>query len=329
MNIRIVRSVPISIAVLLVCCFTPFAQAQQTFSSPQAAADALARAAEDGDPAAFSLLFGSAFIEQTGTGDPQADRLGIQRLATLVMQGYDVSMRGGRKALIELGADKYPFAVFIIQIADDSWTFDVTNGLAELLRRRIEANEKRVTQVAQTYAAAQQQYYAMTQRGSGTGVYAKQFLSSPGKADGLYWDRRLNGIQSPLEPLVMRAENLGYQKQSGDQALLMGYYFRVLNAQGEFAPGKSQSFIDANGQMTKGFALLAYPARYGVSGNTSFIVGDEGIVYARDLGPRSTELGEKIMRFDPDPSWNAIAGGSPEQTGMESITTNSVSPFGG
>src|SRR5262249_14445578 len=154
---------------------------------------------------------------------------------------------------------------------------------------------------AQFYAAAQKQYFAMT-----GGYYALKFLSSPKLKDGLYWELGPDGIASPLGPLVERAGNLGYDREGNDdnEALLVGYFFRVLTAQGEYAPGKTLSYLGPNGMLTKGFGLIAYPSRYGVSGKMSFIVGKEGVVYSRNLGEKTVDFAKRTKRFDPDPSWH-------------------------
>lgn len=275
--------------------------AQQRFATPQDAASALADAADSEDPAAFTTLFGSNFTQSVSSGDPQADRLGIQRLGTLMRQGFRV-LPQGRHGFIEVGADKWRFPMRVTQTSAGDWAFNVEDGKNALLKRRVEKNEERALKIAEFYATAQKQYKTMT------GHYASKFQSTPGKKDGLYWETGLDGIASPLEPLVARAQNLGYQKQGKEAPILTGYVFRVLTAQGEYAPGKTQSYLDANGLMTKGFGLLAYPSRYGVSGKMSFLVGAEGIVYQRDFGERTEASVTRIKQYDPDPSWHMIGG---------------------
>ena len=295
---------PLSLALLslLLHFMTTTAVAQQTFATPQEAADALSQAAESEDPASFTTLFGAPFTQEISSGDPQADRLGIQRLATLMRQGYELSPENPYKINLQVGADGWPFPLPIARTTKGEWGFNVQAGKEALLQRRIEKNEERAIKIAAFYATAQNQYKKMA------GVYAPKFQSSSNAKDGLYWETSSDGIVSPIEPLITRIANLGYQRQGRQNPILAGYTFRVLTAQGEYAPGKSQSYLDGDGRMTKGFGLIAYPSRYAVSGKMSFIVGKEGLVYQRDLGTRTEELGTKINRFDPDPSWAVIGG---------------------
>lgn len=322
MNFRPGRLLRFLVCVLASQLVPLAAGAQQRFATAEQAAEALLQAAESEDPAAFAPLFGADFARHVSSGDPQADRLGIQRLGTLMRQGYKLTPRGPRYIRLELGAEKWPFPLPVALMDDGAWTFDAEDGKKELLRRRIAANEKRAVEIAELYAAAQRQYYTMTKTTTGIPSYAGKFLSSPGKKDGLYWDTGADGIASPLAKLVERAQNLGYEKRGQEKPLLMGYYYRVLTAQGEYAPGKTQSYLDAKGRMTKGFALLAYPSRYRISGTTSFLVGTAGLVYSRDLGEKTVALGERMKRFDPDPTWHPIAGGTPTSSrGTKVIST--------
>lgn len=307
---------------LLLSVATLSASAQQKFPTPQKAAEALWDASESEDPTAFITLFGADFTQEITSGDAQADRLGMRQLATLMQQDYRLSDRGGRTMLLEIGSDKWPLPFRIVMTDDNAWVFDVDGGKKELLRRRIDRNEDRALKIAQFYAQAQKQYYSMT------GMYAAKILSTPGKNDGLYWKVGADGVKSPLEDLVVRARNLGYEREGQEAPLLMGYYYRVLTAQGENAPGKTLSYLDERGRMVNGFALFAYPARYGISGNSSFMVGREGIVYSRDLGDRTEAVGSRMKRFDPDDSWNPISGIPVQGKAEKVITTNNYAiPF--
>jgi hypothetical protein len=55
--------------------------------------------------------------------------------------------------------------------------------------------------------------------------------------------------------------------------------------------------------MTEGFALVAFPVRYGVSGIMAFMVNQDGVVYQKDLGPKTVEVGRQMTHFNPDPGW--------------------------
>lgn len=285
--------------------FSTVAEAQQLFATPKDAALALARAADSEDPAAFTALLGANFTREITSGDPQADRVGIQRLGTLMRQGYEIVSDNPYTFIVVIGADQWRFPLPIARTTAGQWVFNVKAGKDALLQRRIEKNEERVVTIADFYATAQNKYRSMT------GTYALKFSSTAGKKDGLYWETGSDGIVSPLEALVDRVQNLGYQRQGREEPIVAGYNFRVLTAQGEYAPGKTQSYFDAQGNMTKGFGLLAHPTRYGVSGKMSFIVGTDGAVYQRDLGERTDEITAKIKQYDPDPSWALIGGKIP------------------
>jgi len=299
------------------------AWAQQSFATAQEAADALAAAADTEDPAAFTALLGADFMQEVRSGDPQADHLGIVQLGTLMRQKYELRPQGRTRSLIEIGADKRLFPLPLGLTTAGTWTFDVATGKKALLERRIQKNEERALKIVEFYSTAQKQYQSMT------GAYASRFQSSRGAKDGLYWETGPDGIASPIAPLVERAENLGYQQHGNETPVLTGYIFRVLTAQGEYAPGKSKSYFDAAGNMTNGFGLVAYPARYGISGKMSFLVGTDGVVYQRDFGNRTEAAMTRIVRYDPDPTWHMIGGASARAPKKVKVTDTSygIYPF--
>ncbi len=307
MTNRLKLSHNFTLIFLYLCFSTAQVHAQQRFPTPKDAVLALARAADSEDPASFTPILGAHFTREVSSGDPQADRIGVQRLGTLMRQGYTLTVENPVTIIIKVGADGWPFPIPIAMTKAKDWVFNVEAGKETLLKRRIEKNEERAIKIADAYATAQKKYRSM----SGNTTYASRLLSTTGRKDGLYWETGPDGIVSPLEALVDRVQNLGYRKQGSETPVLAGYHFRVLTAQGEYAPGKSRSYLDSQGNMTKGFGLFAYPTRYGVSGIMSFIVGTDGAVYQRDLGEGTDEIAAKVTQYDPDPSWNLIGGKIP------------------
>ena len=129
-------------------------------------------------------------------------------------------------------------------------------------------------------------------------------FSSEGKHDGLYWPTAEK--TSPRARSVRwsrRARAAGYPlPPRGGPVPYHGYFYRILFAQGADAPGGAYDFV-AQGHMIGGFALVAYPATYGVSGIMTFIVNQDGVVYQKDLGPKTTQLANAMKLYNPDQTW--------------------------
>jgi hypothetical protein len=81
-----------------------------------------------------------------------------------------------------------------------------------------------------------------------------------------------------------------------------GYFYRILDAQGEHAKGGAYSYMLGD-KMRSGFAVIAWPEEYGESGVMSFIVSHGGIVYEQNLGPDGADAAEAMSAYDPDASW--------------------------
>ena len=183
------------------------------------------------------------------------------------------------------------------------WSFDAAAGREEILNRRIGRNELAVIQVLHHYVAAQRAYAATGHDGKPAGRYARRFGSDPGTQNGLYWPARRGEPRSPLGVLIARASEQGYRRQGGEgPSPFHGYYFRILEGQGKAAKGGAADYV-VDGEMTGGFALVAWPVHYDASGVMTFIVNQDGVVYEKDLGPETTAAVEKITRYDPDKTW--------------------------
>ena len=277
---------------------------QRGFATPEEATTALVEAIKAGDRKAVLEILGPEGAALVSSGDAVADKKVGERFAA----EYDRAHRlegGGGKVVLYLGPDDFRFP---IPLVPDSitWRFDTRAGKEEILNRRIGRNELAAIQVCLAYVDAQREYYSEGRNADGLREYAQRFASTPGKRDGLYWKTKLGETPSPLGPLVARGRAEGYgPRRGGGAAPYHGYYSRILTVQGPDAPGGAYSYL-AHGRMIGGFALVAFPARYGVSGVMTFIVNHDGIVYERNLGPRTAAVARAMKQFNPDPSWKKV-----------------------
>lgn len=276
---------------------------QRRFASVEDAAGALVDAMRAGDQKAMLAIFGQEGKGLVWSGDAVSDRRARERFVA----AYDAKHRldaGGGKVVLVVGPDDFPFPIPIVPDGP-SWRFDTAAGREELLNRRIGENELNTIQVCLAYVDAQREYYASDPDGDGLLQYAQKFASSPGKRDGLYFETKVSEPPSPLGLLVARARDEGYSKRSSAPVAYWGYYYRILTAQGKDAPGGAYDYM-AQGRLLGGFALVAFPARYGVSGVMTFIVNQDGIVYQKDLGPNSEAIARAMKEFNPDNTWTKV-----------------------
>ena len=279
------------------------AAAQRTFPTAEPAAQALVAAAGANDAAALLALFGPEGEPLVSSGDPVRDEKERQRFAARAAEAIRIEERDPDYATIYVGADDWPCAIPLVR-KNGAWHFDTAAGKEEALNRRIGGNELHAIDVCRAFAAAEREYFAADRDGDGVREYAQRILSSDGMRDGLYWPVADGEPRSPMGPLVASAAAEGYTRPEvgrGPKAY-HGYLYRVLTGQGGNAPGGAKSYIE-NGNMTRGFALLAYPIEYGQSGIMTFVVNQQGIVFQKDLGERTAELASAITVYDPDKSW--------------------------
>ncbi len=277
---------------------------QRTFATPEEAAKALVDAVKAADVDALVGVVGPASRSWIFTGDKVADANAWKRFAAAYDEKNALVKDGDAKATLVVGKDDYPFAAPIVK-RGSAWAFDAEAGREEITNRRVGRNELDTIQTLLAIVDAQREYAANDSDGNGVRNYAARLLSTSGKKDGLYWETKSGEPQSPLGPLVARAAEKGYGKgklASGQPAPYNGYYFRILTGQGGFAPGGKYDYL-VNGMLFGGFAVVAYPAKYGVSGVMSFIVNHDGVVYEADLGKDTAAVAGKLTRFDPDKRW--------------------------
>ena len=288
---------PIAACVLLAACAAP---RPATFATPEDAVHRLVAAAED--PAAADELLGEGGFELLRSGDDVADRLDFEAVVGLVREGLAFEDLGPDRKLALLGRERWELPIPLVR-GDDGWRFDVEAGREEILNRRIGHNELSTICSLRELVEAQREYAALGH--GGPGIYAPRVLSSAGKRDGLYWPTAAGEPPSPLGLLVAEAFEEGYR--AGQELPYRGYYYRLLTAQGPSAPGGARSYLDAQGRLAGGFAVLAWPATYDNSGVMSFLVNQQGLVFQKDLGPDTVQAAPRIDAYDPDASWTPTA----------------------
>ena len=279
------------------------APVQKTFASPEDAAAALVQAVKAHKKADVLSVLGNA-AEWISSGDATADRAAGDRFVA-AYESKHVITRDGDVAKLAIGNDGYPFGFPLVKTGD-RWRFDTAAGKEELLARRIGENELDAIKVLQAIVDAQHEYASADRNGDGVLAYAQKFVSSKGKRDGLYWPTNAGEAASPLGPLVVRASAEGYKKQEKGPTPFHGYYYRLLKGQGSNAPGGALDYV-VKGRAIGGFAVAAYPAKYGNSGIMTFMVNQDGKVYQADLGPNTQAHVSKMQRFDPGKGWTQVA----------------------
>ena len=298
-------------AVLLAAGFGSYAFAaadilkQKTFRSPEEAVQAFGDALANGGPIAFMELFGTQGEDLIISGDEVADRERRQIVAKMFSEKHRINKVSDRKAVLELGNDLWPLPIPIVA-RKGTWRFDTAEGRQEILNRRIGKDELAAIQVCLAYVDAQREYAASDFDGDNLKGYAQKFFSEPGKKDGLYWDAKEGGSMSPMGIFAANAEKEGYRPGTvSAPSPYHGYYYRILKAQGKHASGGAFDYV-VNGKMIGGFALVAYPSKYGASGVMTFLVNHQGIVYQKDLGPKTESAAQAMKLFDPDGTWKTV-----------------------
>ncbi len=272
---------------------------QAVFASPEVAAQALVQAVRQGDTNALVSVFGENGREIVLTGDPVEDAAVRKTVAAQMDEQVALTNAGGRIYLL-IGKDAWRLAVPVVSRGAD-WFFDTEEGKEELLTRRIGRNELSAIKVCRAVVHAQQEFASVDRDGDSILEYAGRLVSEPGKTNGLFWVSGDGRPQGPIGPLLAEAEASGYTVGTPYH----GYRFKLLHAQGPAAPGGQQNYF-AGEDLTGGFALLAYPDDYGVSGIMSFVAGDMGIIYEKNLGRRTAEKARAMTEFNPDATWAPV-----------------------
>jgi hypothetical protein len=284
---------------------------QRRFATPEEALQALGKAAKAADQAELTAIFGPD-REKLLSGDPVEDANALKRFAANFENSATLEKVDDAKYTFLVGEDHWPSPIPIVKDGK-KWRFDTAAGIEELLNRRIGHNELSAIMTCRAYAVAQWEYFTEAKHTSkdGLAVYAQHITSTPGQRDGLYWETADGETPSPLGDLVAQAREEGYPlgmaKSSGAprRSPFHGYFFKILKAQGPHAPGGKFGYV-INGNMIAGYALIAFPNKWGSSGVMTFILNQQGRVYEKNLGPDTATLAAAITEYDPDPSWKLV-----------------------
>ena len=282
----------------------PVAAGAQTFDTPQQAADALVAAAEQFDERALREIFGPGGEDIVFSGEYPQDRKRASDFAAEAREKKSVSedSKKGNRAFLLVGNEDWPFPVPIVKLGA-KWAFDAKAGRQELLYRRIGSNELDAIDICRGYVEAQHEYALQKREGYDANQYAQRIVSTPGKQDGLGWQNPDGSWGGPIGEKIARAIEQGY---SGGAEPYHGYFFKILKGQGPAAPLGEMDFV-VKGVMIGGFALVAAPAEYDVTGVKSFIVSHDGVVYEKDFGPSTLNEFIKMQLFNPDQSWKPVS----------------------
>jgi cytochrome c551/c552 len=290
----------LALLAALVLIFATFSvsAAQSRHPTPEAAASALHQAVRDGDPAAIAAVLGPGSAGIVESGNAGEDMAARARFVAAWDEAMRIERKGGRRAEIVLGSQEWRFPFPLVRDRA-GWRFDARAGRDEVIARRVGRNELAAIQAALAFVDAQREYALEAHDGVGPGVYARRISSVPGRRDGLYWTPTREHPLSPLGP----GFGLASAEMDGEALPYHGYFFRVLEAQGPSAADGERDYV-VGGRMIAGFALVAWPARYRLSGVRTFIVSHEGVVHSRDLGKSTDAIARALRAYDPGPGWS-------------------------
>jgi hypothetical protein len=274
---------------------------QKTFDTAQQAADVMIAAVKNDDVTALLAIFGPDGKDFVSTGDDVQDKNSRAAFAAMAQRKMhvDVDPHNPNRAILYVGDEDWPTPVPIVKQAG-KWHFNSKAGRTEILDRRIGSNELDAIVICRGYAEAQKEYASEVHDDSGVNQYAQRIISTPGKHDGLAWRNPDGSEGGPIGEAVAKAIEEGYTNKSEPYH---GYHFKTLKGQGPAAPLGKLDYV-VNGAMIGGFALVAWPAEYRVSGVQTFIVSYDGVVYQKDLGPDTSKLAEAMERYNPDKTWH-------------------------
>jgi hypothetical protein len=293
----LMRFVAVGLAVSAVLLHAAPRESQRTFATPQEAIQAIIEAAEHNDAAVLLQLFGPDGKDVLESGDPAQDkdlRAEFARSAHEKLQ-IEQDPTNPDRVTFAVGEQDWPFPIPVVR-RDGKWQLDPIAGRLEILARRIGRNELNAMEICRGYVEAQLEYASEDRDKDGILEYAQRIVSTPGKQDGLYSDNAPQNLVNKAFSVAANADN---------PAPYHGYYFRVLKSQGPEATGGAWDYV-VKGKMIGGFALVAWPAEYGVSGVQTFIINHEGLVYGKDLGINTAALARQMNHFNPDKSWRRI-----------------------
>lgn len=294
--------VAVSVAVAAFVLPIPAQEAKQkVFKSPEEALKILAETVQAGDKKGVMAILGPEGEDIISSGDEVADKNAQEQFVKAYQEKVDFVKEKEDRVSIIIGSDNWPFPIPIVK-KGEGWFFDTKEGREEVLNRRLGRNELTAIQVCSAYVEAQKEYATTDRERDGIIQYAQKVWSDPDRRNGLYWEAGEGEMPSPMGPFIAQAASKGYTKKGDKPIPYYGYNFKILKGQGPNAPGGAYHYV-INGHMVAGFALLAWPAEYGVSGVMTFLVNQNGTVYEKDLGPKTEERVKVMTRYDPDQTW--------------------------
>jgi hypothetical protein len=283
---------------------------QKQFNTPKEATDGLIQAAESFDVTALTEILGPDSKDLLSSEDPVGDKNRAGAFAAKAKEKNNVEMdpKNPNRAIITVGSDDFPLPIPIVK-QKGKWIFDTKVGRDEILNRRIGTNELDAIEICRGFVDAQHEYSLEKHDDSKVNQFAQRIISAPGKHDGLAWQNADGTWAGPVGEAIAKAIEQGYSKQGQP---FHGYYFKVLKGQGPAAPMGQMDFV-VEGAMIGGFALAAAPAQHRVTGVETFIVGPDGVVYQKDLGPETVKAFESMERYNPDKTWKPTDDQWPEE----------------
>jgi len=278
----------------------PAQAAQDTFSSPQVAAEALVKAAESFDVPSLLRILGPANTDLVVSDDPVVDKTRATDFARLAREKQQLNLdpKNPNRAELVVGNSGWPLPIPLVK-QNGKWSYDTNSGRQRILLRRIGENELDAIRICRGFVEAQYEYALEKHDASDLNEYAQRIISTPGKHDGLAWQNPDGSWGGPVGEAIARALAQGYD---ANLQPYHGYYFKVLKGQGPAAVMGQMNFV-VNGAMIGGFALAAAPAQYRVTGIKTFIVSHEGTVYEKDLGPETLKALKQMEVYNPDKTW--------------------------
>ncbi len=276
-----------------------------TFPTAEAALDAFRAAVEkDADGTALLALLGPEHRTALIGGDPSESRQALAGVREGVKAALQLEAETPTRSTLLIGAEAWPMPIPLVKHGE-VWHFDTVEGLEEITDRRIGRHELRAIELMREYVEAQVEYATEDRDGDEVLEYAQRLLSETDTRNGLYWPDESDGDPSPFDEFVARADAEGYRQHQKLGDPYHGYYFRVLTKQGPNPPGGAYDYV-INGNMIAGFALVGWPAEYGNSGVTTFLVNQQGRVFQRDLGPDTVKNVEAMQAYDLSNDWTEV-----------------------
>jgi hypothetical protein len=282
---------------------------EEVFQTPQEAVEALITANRNDQPAEIVKILGPRAKKLVYSGDKVADQHAREKFLAAYDEAHELVRQNPDRDVLQVGENEWPMPIPLDMVKGGGWQWNTAAGSDEIINRRIGRNELNAIGVARAYVEAQDEYGDLHPVGkNGHHEYAQKLLSDKGTRDGLYWPVKDGETESPLGPLVARARAEGYVDKEGhpQHEPYRGYFFKILKSQGEHARGGEKDYIGKKGLMTHGYAMIAFPAKYGNSGIMTFVVNHNGIVYERNLGKDTDTVAPAIEAYDPDKNWKPV-----------------------